>query len=345
MSGGAVAGKDAQKSPMKHRIIHWKAIVSLRNAIELGSIVCACIPFLVVRYLGAYRRGFFCSDTDIMYPYKDDTVPFSILAMTGCLVPLLVVFSGEFFRFTLSRSHYNDYETHYELCGLKIPAFLSSAVRINALFAYGALICVSVTDITKYSVGRLRPHFLPVCANDLDWAKIVCGNSTGNTYITDPFCPAAKSTDPAVLARFEDSRLSFLSGHSSFSFYCAFFVIYYLETRLKWMNMRFFKAFFQSVVFMGAALCGASRVRDNKHHPTDVLAGSFLGFVVATVVVFVVGDYFLDRRALRAKVRGYFKTTENGKCGGDIEAAAAGRQYVDMDFIDSGKNSDPKMVA
>jgi membrane-associated phospholipid phosphatase len=105
------------------------------------------------------------------------------------------------------------------------------------------------------------------------------------SYIPDPVCNAATSTDPVLLARFYDSRLSFLSGHASFSFYCAFFVIYYLETRLKWMNMRFFKAFLQFCVFMGAALCGASRVSDHKHHPSDVMAGSFLGFVVATIVV------------------------------------------------------------
>ena len=80
----------------------------------------------------------------------------------------LQVFSGEFFRFTLSKSPYNDYETRYELLGVKIPPFLSSAVRINALFAYGALITVSITDITKFSVGRLRPHFLDVCKPDWD---------------------------------------------------------------------------------------------------------------------------------------------------------------------------------
>ncbi|GAU90244.1 hypothetical protein RvY_02691 [Ramazzottius varieornatus] len=317
----------------KHRIIKWQSIMSLRNAIELGSIVCACIPFLVVRYMGSYKRGFFCNDQDIMFPYKDDTVPFSILAMTGTLLPVLVVFSGEFFRFTLSKSPYNDYETRYELLGVKIPPFLSSAVRINALFAYGALVTVSITDITKFSVGRLRPHFLDVC--NPDWARI--GGRDNCTYVSDVFCLTSQSKDEKDLARLEDARLSFLSGHSSFSFYCAFFVIYYLETRFKWMGMRFFKAFLQFLLFMGAALCGASRVADHKHHATDVITGSLLGILTATIVVFVVGDNFLDRRALRAKLRSFFSNMDDL----DVES---GRSKDFVDGKDKGDGS-PKIVA
>lgn len=317
----------------KHRIIKWQSIVSLRNAIELGSIVCACIPFLVVRHLGSYKRGFFCNDQDIMFPYKDDTVPFSILAMTGTLLPVLIVFSGEFFRFTLSKSPYNDYETRYELLGVKIPPFLSSAVRINALFAYGALITVSITDITKFSVGRLRPHFLDVCKPD--WDKL--GGRNNCSYVQAFDCLASHSTDENELARLEDARLSFLSGHSSFSFYCAFFVIYYLETRFKWMGMRYFKAFLQFLVFMAAAACGASRVADHKHHATDVITGSILGICTATIVVFVVGDYFLDRRALRAKLRSFFMNLD----GLDMESG----RYKDLPPGKDKGDGLPKSIA
>lgn len=167
----------------------------------------------------------------------------------------------------MKTSDFYLYETPYKICDLKIPLFLSSAIRISALFAYGALITVSVTDITKYAVGRLRPHFLDVC--DPDYSKAVC--RPGNfSYIPEPYCKAASSADPIVISRFADARLSFLSGHASFSFYCALFVVYYLETRLKWMSMRYFKAFLQSAFFLAAFLCAASRVSDNKHHPTDV---------------------------------------------------------------------------
>ncbi|KAL0182092.1 hypothetical protein M9458_021467, partial [Cirrhinus mrigala] len=41
----------------------------------------------------------------------------------------------------------------------------------------------SLTDIAKYSIGRLRPHFLAVCKPD--WTKINC---TGGAYIEQDFC-------------------------------------------------------------------------------------------------------------------------------------------------------------
>lgn len=125
-------------------------------------------------------------------------------------------------------------------------------------------------------------HFLE--AYDPDWAKVLI-YPMNCTYFPEPVCKSATSTDPVILARFQDSRLSFLSGHSSFAFYCSFFVIFYLETRLKWMSMRFFKAFLQFTMFLAACLCAVSRVSDNKHHPTDVMAGSVLSIVVSTVVV------------------------------------------------------------
>ncbi|RWR98818.1 putative phosphatidate phosphatase-like protein, partial [Dinothrombium tinctorium] len=30
-------------------------------------------------------------------------------------------------------------------------------------FVFGALICKLITDIVKYNVGRLRPHFWAIC--------------------------------------------------------------------------------------------------------------------------------------------------------------------------------------
>ncbi len=50
-------------------------------------------------------------------------------------------------------------------------------------FLFGAAMSQSLTDIAKYSIGRLRPHFLNVCKPD--WTKINC---TGGAYIEDFLC-------------------------------------------------------------------------------------------------------------------------------------------------------------
>ncbi len=40
------------------------------------------------------------------------------------------------------------------------------------------------------------------------------------------------------------------------------------------------QAFIQIAVVCGAFYVGLSRVSDNKHHPTDVLAGMIIGFLI-----------------------------------------------------------------
>lgn len=49
-------------------------------------------------------------------------------------------------------------------------------------FLYGAAVVQLVTDIAKYSVGRLRPHFLAVCQPDV--TKFNCTDG----YITADVC-------------------------------------------------------------------------------------------------------------------------------------------------------------
>lgn len=88
--------------------------------------------------------------------------------------------------------------------------------------AFGAFVSQLTTDISKYAIGRLRPHFIDVC-NPLvngKWARdlVDCG-ALKYTYIEDYQCHPDKFGDYAL----KDARLSFMSGHSSF---CAFFMVY-----------------------------------------------------------------------------------------------------------------------
>ena len=43
-----------------------------------------------------------------------------------------------------------------------------------------------LTDVTKYWVGRLRPHFIAVC--NPDFSLIKCGTDTSPIYVTDYVC-------------------------------------------------------------------------------------------------------------------------------------------------------------
>lgn len=51
-------------------------------------------------------------------------------------------------------------------------SYLASVYKAVGTFLFGAAMSQSLTDIAKYSIGRLRPHFLDVCKPD--WKLINC---------------------------------------------------------------------------------------------------------------------------------------------------------------------------
>jgi hypothetical protein len=118
----------------------------------------------------------------------------------------------------------------------------------------------------------------------------------------------------------KDARKSFLSGHSSFSFYCAMFLVLYLQHRLSdlrahnpvlmghlsktksrglkiiYKGLRISRPFLQFAVMALAFYIALSRISDHKHHPMDVLAGSMLGIVNACIIVFAIMHFPLKPR-------------------------------------------------
>ncbi len=83
------------------------------------------------------------------------------------------------------------------------------------------------TDIAKYSIGRLRPHFIDVCQPIYNGIKFTLDNPFDCAkyqfqYITDFECNPNNQFDDQ---RKRDARLSFMSGHSSFAAYCLIYLV------------------------------------------------------------------------------------------------------------------------
>ena len=68
-----------------------------------------------------------------------------------------------------------------------------------------------------------------------------------------------------------EARLSFLSGHASFSFYCATFLILYMKNKQLWSKI--VKIF----LFLLATWISITRVTDYYHFPLDVVCGALTG--------------------------------------------------------------------
>ncbi|KAK3565740.1 hypothetical protein QTP86_015000, partial [Hemibagrus guttatus] len=89
--------------------------------------------------------------------------------------------------------------------------YIACIYKAVGSFIFGAAISQSLTDIAKYTIGRLRPHFLSICKPN--WSLVDCKSG----YIENFSCTGDKTL-------VTEGRLSFFSGHSSFSMYCMLFL-------------------------------------------------------------------------------------------------------------------------
>lgn len=57
------------------------------------------------------------------------------------------------------------------VCNRRAPSWLWACYTTIGVFLFGCACSQLTTDIAKYSVGRLRPHFISVCKPD--WSKVL----------------------------------------------------------------------------------------------------------------------------------------------------------------------------
>ena len=88
-----------------------------------------------------------------------------------------------------------------------------------------------VSGLCKVTAGRLRPHFLSVCQPTIQH-NATCGSWDRPEYVTNFTCLGNPSLFPSpeeMESRVRETRLSFLSGHASLSWYGAVFSAGYLR--------------------------------------------------------------------------------------------------------------------
>ncbi|KAI4875214.1 hypothetical protein NFI96_010689 [Prochilodus magdalenae] len=241
--------------------------------LDLVCLVLAGLPLAAFNLgkIKPYQRGFFCNDESISYPFNSSTVTSTVLYTVGLTLPICSMVIGECLSVYLNRlKSKSSFNNSYVACVYKAVG----------TFVFGAAMSQSLTDIAKYSIGRLRPHFLDVCKPD--WKLINC---SGGAYIENFNCTGDKTM-------VNEGRLSFYSGHSSFSMYCMLFLALYLQARMQAEWARLLRPTIQFFLIAASIYTGLSRVSDYKHHWSDVLTGLIQGAVVATLVVFFVSDFF-----------------------------------------------------
>jgi len=135
---------------------------------------------------------------------------------------------------------------------------------IHASFCMGIVAIGSsefLAQIFKFYVGRLRPNFYALC--NFDKEKMQC-QANGD--------------------RIMEGRMSFPSGHSSLSF-CGMGILvwFFLGNVCRLGNTR--KKIYSSLSmcpWIYSCIVATSRLVDNWHHPSDIIAGSILGIFCST---------------------------------------------------------------
>lgn len=69
--------------------------------------------------------------------------------------------------------HYKRTNSHITrtLCGRNIHPWVWNCYKVIGVFGFGMACSQLTTDIAKYTIGRLRPHFFAVCDPDIDCSK------------------------------------------------------------------------------------------------------------------------------------------------------------------------------
>lgn len=220
-------------------------------------------------------RAFLVYDSTLAFKYNvHSTISVEAVGIVGLASLLLSVIIGEFF-----------------VAG---HADVTSAVACAVRFVLDGLSCFAlngaVTHASKLMVGRLRPDFLERCRPDIpDHVEIKYGIS--------PADPSPECRSHLKQSKILDGHESFPSGHASsvfvISIYCVAYCVwcwhwragpakaqsgFAARTAASGLGMLWLVA-----LLLWAWGVGISRVIDNKHNPSDVIAGAFLGSLLGVV--------------------------------------------------------------
>ncbi|KAL4236593.1 hypothetical protein ACF0H5_004978 [Mactra antiquata] len=222
-----------------------------------------------------YEQGFFCDDISLSYPYKEDTVSTSLLIAFGFIVSSFIVIIVELLNGIESKCKGS-------WCTTKSVVF---CIKRYAVFLVGMAIQLLIVEVIKNMMGVLRPNFFDVC-------KPSYNTSQCPGFIRDFSCTNTELDAKEIRI----SRQSFPSGHSAFSMYIATFFCIYIQKRLHVTYTVLLKFIMQTTLIFLSLLCGLGRMRDNKHHTSDIISGFIIGFAVAAAAYKTVCVDVLDNK-------------------------------------------------
>lgn len=277
-------------------------------------------PLLIFQlFLTPHKRGFFCDDESIRYPYHESTVSRRKLGIFGVLIPIFLIIATELIRYFHWEKNCHFRFVSYQYRKWSVNRLLVRIYVFIGYFLVGACFNQLMVDIAKYTIGRQRPHFIAVC-NPTDGNETSQCLNDPHRYITDFTCTG---TDQYLLT---ESQLSFYSGHASFSFYVAWYTTLYLQSRFyRPLFSQLFLPIIQFFLFYAAVFVSYTRISNYKHHWSDVLIGGIVGSAIGIITAVFVARVF-DRREIPPEFcRGRYLTIVHKESASEVDQQQNGR--------------------
>ena len=238
-------------------------------------------------------RDSFCSDHTIRYPNGKDTISTNVLIVYSIILALLVFFLGEYlfdFQTCPTIKSLKQLTTKNIKCSanwLSPKRWYIRILKFFFMFTWSVLASQVLVNVLKVSIGSLRPNFFTACN-----PSVTCNNdgTDSSIYHTEYVCQAE-----GITAKKEASlRTSFPSGHAAFSAAAAFFLIVYIQKKMRRsFNMNccgasstinafvvLLRPSLQFFCLLLACWVSLLRVSDYKHHLIDVIVGFILGGII-----------------------------------------------------------------
>ncbi|KAJ6219306.1 hypothetical protein RDWZM_005118 [Blomia tropicalis] len=232
------------------------------------SILLVLALFVITfQYFVPYQRGFNCSDRTIQHPFKPLLVPSKWLFIFSLLVPLIFIF----------------------ICKRLFSASNRSMGTELTKFAFGFIVNLTFTEITKRTFGRLRPHTYHFC----DLSRY-CINGPSDIWISSFECINADSNEIMLT----NARLSFFSGHSSLGSFAGtyltwfihrYFIVQFVQPSKNQIRL-ILSMFIELSIFLVYLYPGYTQWLIYWHHLTDVLTGFTVGIFIATATFHLVNQ-------------------------------------------------------
>jgi len=220
----------------------------LSYAVDWAFAIGLWIVFALIDKIDGFKRQFSLTDTSIQHTYAvHERIPVWALVVIAGLVPLVIIL---FVALIVRRSFW---DAHNGVLGLLLAWSFTWIT----------------TEVIKITVGRPRPDLIDRC-------QPAAGSTNADVFglATSIIC-----TRTDLL---KDGFRSFPSGHSSSSFAGLGYLSFFLAGKLHLFDGRghSLKSWVCLAPLLGALLVAISRTMDYRHHATDVIVGSILGFLI-----------------------------------------------------------------